>query len=61
LEALTPAMLHTFRKQHFTSSNMVLVGAGVQHDEFLQLGDKHFSNIQYSAPGTAPKSPISQV
>jgi predicted Zn-dependent peptidase len=54
-------MLHAFREQHFTTSNMVLVGAGVQHDEFLQLGDKYFSGLPYSTPGTAPTSPISQV
>jgi Peptidase M16 inactive domain len=61
LEALTPSMLHAFREQHFTTSNMVLVGAGVQHDELLQLGDKYFSGLPYSIPGTEPNSPTSQV
>jgi len=42
---LCPRMLQEHRAQFYQAPRMVLVGAGVDHEEFLALGDRYFSAV----------------
>jgi len=44
LEGLTPTSLQEYRAAHFTSERLLLVGAGVDHDEFAALAETHFGD-----------------
>lgn len=35
----------SFFRRHFTAGNMVLAGAGVDHEELVRLGAKYFGGI----------------
>ena len=34
-----------FRNQFLTARNMVLAAAGIAHDDFVKLAEKHFGNL----------------
>ncbi|CAM9090153.1 unnamed protein product [Ascophyllum nodosum] len=51
LPRLEASMVRDFRKRYFTSSNMVLAGAGVDHEELVRLGQKYFGDIRLGAEG----------
>ena len=38
-------MLLEYQQTHYTADNMVLVGAGVEHDEFARLAEKYFGAL----------------
>ena len=42
---LNAQMVKEFRAQHFSPSEMVLAGAGIEHERLLELGEKYFSAI----------------
>eukprot|EP00904_Undaria_pinnatifida_P000971 jgi/Undpi1/10875/HiC_scaffold_3.g01401.m1 len=39
-------MVQGFRRRHFTPRNMVLAGAGVDHEELVRLGEKYFGGLE---------------
>eukprot|EP00611_Tribonema_gayanum_P027266 TRINITY_DN668_c0_g1_i1.p1 TRINITY_DN668_c0_g1~~TRINITY_DN668_c0_g1_i1.p1 ORF type:complete len:535 (-),score=102.85 TRINITY_DN668_c0_g1_i1:78-1682(-) len=60
MDALSADMARQFRTEHYTAPNMVLVGAGVQHDELMRLGDKYFALLASTAGAPIITSPASQ-
>jgi processing peptidase subunit alpha len=42
---LNAEMVHEFRAQHFAAKDMVLAGAGIEHERLVELGHKYFSSL----------------
>ena len=49
-------MLLEYQARHYTATNMVLVGAGVEHGEFLRLAEKYFGDLPRGGGGTSASS-----
>jgi len=49
MEKLSGQMAKEYCDQYYTAPNMVLAGAGVDHQTFVELGEKYFSSV--SKPG----------
>ena len=48
--------------RHFTPGNMVLAGAGVDHEELVRLGEKYFRGLETAEGGLAwPSSKAARV
>jgi len=41
-EQITPRDIKQFIASHYTPDRMVLAGVGVDHDQFVELAEKHF-------------------
>ena len=57
LPNISAESIHSFRSQHFTPNEMVLAGAGIEHEKLLELADKYFSSMTLAdsnvvVPGT---------
>jgi len=42
---LNADMVREFRSSHFAATDMVLAGAGIEHDRLVDLGHKYFSSL----------------
>ena len=45
---LTSEMIHNYRKKHFVASNIVVAGAGIEHDIFLDIVTRKFASVNKS-------------
>mmetsp|Transcript_28437 Transcript_28437/g.71583 ORF Transcript_28437/g.71583 Transcript_28437/m.71583 type:complete len:501 (+) Transcript_28437:11-1513(+) len=52
---LTPEALGAFMETHFVPSNMVLAGAGVEHDELVSLAKAAFGSVPPGAKAVKPQ------
>mmetsp|Transcript_8331 Transcript_8331/g.10012 ORF Transcript_8331/g.10012 Transcript_8331/m.10012 type:complete len:481 (-) Transcript_8331:131-1573(-) len=57
LGKLDASHLKSFMSKHFLANRMVLSGAGVDHDEFVKLAEKYFSDLP-SAPPAGESEPV---
>lgn len=62
IESITKTELSNYIKKNYKSDRMVLVGAGaVNHEELVELAEKHFGSLEASAssvvPGTGSRHP----
>jgi len=57
---LNASILENFRDKHFIAPNMVLAGAGVDHQEFVQLAEEHFGDIPKN-PKIAPPESVKSI
>lgn len=44
-----------FVNEWYRPERMVIAGAGMQHEALVELVDKHFSHLKYTAPPVAPQ------
>ena len=47
-EQITPGDIKRFIASHYTPDRMVLVGVGVDHEQFVELAERHFVNPKTS-------------
>jgi len=60
IKNLTRESLKSFRSQHFIGPKTVLAGAGVDHDDFVELANIHFGSMPSAPPsGVITPSPPS--
>jgi processing peptidase subunit beta len=53
IRSITRSQLEEYIQTHYTGPRVVIAGAGgVQHDELVELSDKHFGSL--AGPGSAP-------
>jgi processing peptidase subunit alpha len=48
IHLIDAALMRQFMEQWYRPERMVIAGAGVVHDELVELADKHFSSLKYS-------------
>lgn len=58
IQSLTPNDLKNYIDTHYKASSIVVAGAGnIQHNELLQLAEKHFGKIEDSFDREPPNLP----
>eukprot|EP00591_Stephanopyxis_turris_P004279 CAMPEP_0195519122 /NCGR_PEP_ID=MMETSP0794_2-20130614/14409_1 /TAXON_ID=515487 /ORGANISM="Stephanopyxis turris, Strain CCMP 815" /LENGTH=551 /DNA_ID=CAMNT_0040648229 /DNA_START=131 /DNA_END=1786 /DNA_ORIENTATION=- len=50
LPNLNAQTVQEFRAQHLSASDMVLAGAGIEHERLVELGEKYFSDLPPTDP-----------
>lgn len=50
IDEIDEDLMRGFMKQWYRPERMVIAGAGMHHDELVELADKHFSGIKYIPP-----------
>ncbi|CAL1694437.1 unnamed protein product [Somion occarium] len=60
IDLMDEPTMRGFMRDWYLPERMVLAGAGMQHEELVELADKHFSSIKYApAPSPQPSAPRS--
>ncbi|KAM0754672.1 LuxS/MPP-like metallohydrolase [Meredithblackwellia eburnea MCA 4105] len=49
LETMTPSTLHEFRDLWYKPDRLVLAGAGMEHEQLVELAHKHFGDLKSSS------------
>ncbi len=57
---ILPEDLHAYMRDWFTSDRMVLVGAGVDHQELVTLAEECFVDIRLPSPAGSPLISVCQ-
>ena len=57
LATLSLDTLHQYRSNFFVAPRMILAGAGVNHDEFVELGSSLFGSMPKSSSTTSSEAP----
>lgn len=50
IDRIDRSILSGFMKEWYTPDRMVIAGAGMQHEELVELADKHFASLKGSKP-----------
>lgn len=57
IDLIDEPTMRTFMKQWYRPERIVIAGAGMQHEELVELADKHFSSMQ-CVPAPAPQPSV---
>ncbi|KZS93502.1 hypothetical protein SISNIDRAFT_454701 [Sistotremastrum niveocremeum HHB9708] len=59
IDVINSDTLHTFVKNWYQPERIVVAGAGIPHEQLLELTDKHFSHLTSTASSSRISSPTS--
>ncbi|KAA1468123.1 mitochondrial processing peptidase [Dentipellis sp. KUC8613] len=59
IDAITEPLMRSFVKDWYRPERMVIAGAGMQHEQLVELADKYFSSLKYE-PVQPPTSSTSR-
>ncbi|KAJ7897191.1 Metalloenzyme, LuxS/M16 peptidase-like protein [Mycena olivaceomarginata] len=58
IDSMNGHTLRKFMKEWYRPERMVIAGAGMPHEELVELADKHFSSLKYVDRGEPAPSPL---
>ena len=59
IHLIDASLMRQFMEQWYRPERMVIAGAGVVHEELVELADKHFSSLKYSSAVDGAASTLS--
>ncbi|KAJ6520134.1 Metalloenzyme, LuxS/M16 peptidase-like protein [Mycena sanguinolenta] len=60
IDVMNGNVLRKFMKEWYRPERMVVAGAGMPHEELVELTDKYFSSLKYSDLGESVPSPLAR-
>jgi processing peptidase subunit alpha len=60
IDAINGTTLRKYMKEWYRPERMVVAGAGMPHEQLVELTDKYFSSLKYTEPVAEKTSPLSR-
>ncbi|KAI0275232.1 mitochondrial processing peptidase [Gloeopeniophorella convolvens] len=59
IDLIDAPLMREYMKEWYRPERMVIAGAGVAHEELVELADKHFSSLNYTPTADSPATTLS--